>query len=184
MNQDHFTSVISNNYKCYCAISSLISQRNQLRIDREVNTTFLVAGIPKKLLVAISVVAVVAMCLRPVEAASIEHRQRDSMSKLTKDRTAAHRTRHHHRNATLSTKESSSHSNDDPYEKARAKIENRVAFMKHNFDDGRKNLTESKYYGSGMTDWLPKTNFVNIHFQYKRMSRKQLKPRRLVSTFN
>jgi hypothetical protein len=161
---------------------------------------FLITGFPKKLLVAVSVVVIVAMCLRPAEAASIEHRRHrlhEHNMKTTKDMEAHrpeallrdHRRRHQGsqiRNSMHSTKDGSRRANNDLYETAQIKIENKLAENKDNFDKRRKLLTETtKDYGSGITPWLPKTNFVNIHFHHYRISRKNdaAKSKTIVSIF-
>lgn len=160
------------------------------------NNTFLVTGFPKKLLVAISVVVIIAMCLGPAEAASLErrHRLHDNMSKTTKDTGASrsdapvreHKRRHHGLRSGAQTKE---HGNTkrpiDPYEKVRIKIENKMAYTKDNFDERRKALRaeEQGDYGSGMPVWLPKTNFVDIHFHRYNVSNKTeaVKSKKVVS---
>ncbi|XP_063826371.1 uncharacterized protein LOC135075840 isoform X2 [Ostrinia nubilalis] len=160
--------------------------RDRFRSGIRVDIKQLTNDFPKKLLVAVTVVIIVAMCLRPAEAASIEHKRHrgphDNM-KPTKDssvsRTEAllkdHKRRHQgQKNGTHTTKDTlgSLRRQTDPYERARIKIENKVSYTKDNFDERRKELKESGDYGSGMPTWLPKTNFVDIHFHNYRISHK------------
>ncbi|KAL4709438.1 hypothetical protein ACJJTC_019735 [Scirpophaga incertulas] len=139
-------------------------------------------GIPKKLLVATSVLVIVTMCLKPAEAATIEHKRhrlhehirttKDTGAPRPESLTRDHRRRHQGsqmRNV-HSTKELGSLHND-LYENA-GKIEDRVTYLKHMFDEGRQKLTEPSDYGTGMPLWLPKTNFVDIHSHISRLARK------------
>lgn len=121
----------------------------------------LVPGFPKKLLVAVSVVILVAMCLTPVDARSVEHRRRhqrrpDGMSEITKD----------------DTMKRPKNSSTEQYRNATRKIKHKLRNTKRFFDQDRRRLNETREYRDGMPAWLPTVNFVDIHFHDYRSSRK------------
>lgn len=179
--------LLSINHLCFNRLYNIVVTRR-----------LLVPGFPKKLLVALSVVAIIAMCLRPAEAASIErrHRPHDNM-KATKDTGARseapmkdHKRRHQGqlRSGGQTTKEHGNMKRPiDLYDKAREKIENKMANTRDNFDERRKALKAEEHgdYGSGMPVWLPKTNFVDIHFHKYGTAHKSegMKSKKIVSTY-
>ncbi|RVE45808.1 hypothetical protein evm_009558 [Chilo suppressalis] len=123
-------------------------------------------GVPKKLLVAMSVMVVVSMCLRTVEAEQrpLEHRRHSKQYR--------HMAKHGQTSKALKINETDRSTKEqniprllpnDQYRTALQKIKHKMAYTKDNFDERRRMLTESKDYGSGMPEWLPKTNFVDIH---------------------
>ncbi|VVC92030.1 unnamed protein product [Leptidea sinapis] len=117
---------------------------------------------PKRLLVAASVVVVIAMCLTPTEARSIEHRRRHQRRQpdniaLTKDMATLKRPRN------LSV---------ENYKNATRKIKHKLRNTKRFFDQDKKVLNETREYRDGMPSWLPAVNFVDIHFHDYRSSRK------------
>ncbi|XP_023941121.1 uncharacterized protein LOC112048019 isoform X2 [Bicyclus anynana] len=117
-------------------------------------------GFPKKLLVAVSVVIVLAMCVTPADARSVEHRRRhqrrpDTMAELTKD-----------------TMKRPKNSSTEQYKNATRKIKHKLRNTKRFFDQDRRRLNETKEYRDGMPVWLPAVNFVDIHFHDYRTPRK------------
>ncbi|XP_046978112.1 uncharacterized protein LOC124543834 isoform X1 [Vanessa cardui] len=114
----------------------------------------------KRLLVAVSVVIIIAMCLTPAEARSVEHRRRHQrrpdMAQLTKDETMK-------RPKNPSTEQ---------FKNATRKIKHKLRNTKRFFDQDRKVLNETREYRDGMPSWLPAVNFVDIHFHDYRTSRK------------
>nr|XP_026498677.1 uncharacterized protein LOC113402596 isoform X2 [Vanessa tameamea] len=117
-------------------------------------------GFFKRLLVAVSVVIIIAMCLTPAEARSVEHRRRHQrrpdMAQLTKDETMK-------RPKNPSTEQ---------FKNATRKIKHKLRNTKRFFDQDRKVLNETREYRDGMPSWLPAVNFVDIHFHDYRTSRK------------
>ncbi|XP_038214335.1 uncharacterized protein LOC119834118 isoform X1 [Zerene cesonia] len=120
-------------------------------------------GFPKRLLVAASVVVIIAMCIMPTESASLPHkkrhqRQSENMAQLTKDMSASLK-----RPKNLSV---------ENYKIATRKIKHKLRNTKRFFDQDKKVLNETKEYRDGMPSWLPAVNFVDIHFHEYRSSRK------------
>ncbi|XP_068617311.1 uncharacterized protein [Battus philenor] len=122
----------------------------------------LLTGFPKRLLIALSVFIVVAMCVMPAESRSIEHKRR-------------HQRRQPETVAQL-TKEMSSKRPKNPsiehYKNATRKIMKKLKNTRRFFNQERKVLNESREYRDGMPDWLPAVNFVDIHFHDYKSSRK------------
>ncbi|XP_041980042.1 uncharacterized protein LOC121733759 [Aricia agestis] len=119
-------------------------------------------GFPKRLLVAVSVVIIIAMCLDPAEARSIEHKRRHQrrypeMAQLTKE------------NITLRRNPSVDH-----FKNATRKIKHKLRNTKRFFDQDKKVLVrnETRDYREGMPAWLPAVNFVDIHFHDYKIPRK------------
>nr|XP_034829027.1 uncharacterized protein LOC117986300 isoform X1 [Maniola hyperantus] len=120
-----------------------------------------VNSFPKKLLVAVSVVILIAMCLTPVDARSVMHRRRhqrrpDSMAEITKD----------------DTMKRPKNSSTEQYRNATKKIKHKLRNTKRFFDQDRRRLNETREYRDGMPAWLPAVNFVDIHFHDYRSPRK------------
>ncbi|XP_032516947.2 uncharacterized protein LOC116769856 isoform X1 [Danaus plexippus] len=116
-------------------------------------------GFPKRLLVAVSVVLIIAMFVTPVDARSIEHKRRhqrrpEGLTQLTKEESVK-RTRN---------------PNTESYKNVTRKIKHKLRNTKRFFDQGRKVLNETREYSDGMPTWLPAVSFVDIHFHDYRTS--------------
>ncbi|CAK1555415.1 unnamed protein product [Leptosia nina] len=120
-------------------------------------------GFPKRLLVAVFVVIILAMCITPNEARSIEHRRRHqrrqpvAAAQLTKDLSSFRRPK----NPTV-----------ESYKNATRKIKHKLRNTKRFFDQNKRTLNETREYRDGMPSWLPTVNFVDIHFHDYRAARK------------
>ncbi|KAJ8723443.1 hypothetical protein PYW08_003355 [Mythimna loreyi] len=145
-------------------------------------------GFPKKLLVATSVLVIIAMVVMPSEAKPLEHkirherRQHEALA-LTKDlrmkpdsRVLEHRRRPHRRQNVLpQTKDSlglmrlQKNVHLDRFKNATRKIIKKLKNTRRFFNEERRILNETREYRDGMPDWLPTINFVDIHFyNYKK----------------
>ncbi|XP_047509653.1 uncharacterized protein LOC125052708 isoform X1 [Pieris napi] len=134
-----------------CALCSGCSKAPRMKI----NYCF-----PKRLLVAVSIIVIIAMCITTAEARSVEHRRRHQkrqpdMAQLTKE------TLKRPKNPTV-----------ESYKNATRKIKHKLRNTKRFFDQDRKLLNETRDYRDGMPSWLPTVNFVDIHFHDYRMTRK------------
>ena len=121
-----------------------------------------VPGFSKRLLVAVSVVILIAMCLTPAEARSVEHKRRhqrkpENMAQITKD---------------SSVKRLKNQANSDQYRNATRMIKHKLRNTKRYFDQDRRVLNETREYRDGMPVWLPAVNFVDIHFHEYKTARK------------
>ncbi|XP_072932565.1 uncharacterized protein [Epargyreus clarus] len=120
-------------------------------------------GFPKRLLVATSVVIIIAMCLIPAEARSVEHRRRhqkrqpETMAQLTKE---------------LSSMKRPKNPSIELYKNATRKINKKLRNTKRFFDQKRRILNETKEYGDGKPEWLPTFSFVDVHFHDYKSARK------------
>ncbi|KAH9630078.1 hypothetical protein HF086_004784 [Spodoptera exigua] len=146
-----------------------------------------VAGFPKKLLVATTVLVVIAMIVMPSEARTLEHkirherRQHEALAP-TKDlrmkpdsRVMEHRRRPHRKQTVLpQTKDTElmrlqKNVQSDRFKTATKKITKKLKNTRRFFNEERRVLNETREYRDGMPDWLPTINFVGIHFyNYKK----------------
>ncbi|XP_047025404.1 uncharacterized protein LOC124634046 isoform X1 [Helicoverpa zea] len=143
---------------------------------------------PKKLLVATSVLVIIAMVVMPSEARTLEHkirherRQHEALA-LTKDlrmkadtRVLEHRRRPHRKQPVppqtkdtqaLIRQQKNVHA--DRFKNATKKIIKKLKNTRRFFNEERRVLNETREYRDGMPDWLPTINFVDIHFfNYKK----------------
>lgn len=115
-------------------------------------------------MVATSVIVIIAMCLIPAEARSVEHRRRhqkrqpENMAQLTKEISASMK---RPKNPSI-----------ELYKNATRKITKKLRNTKRFFDQKRKILNETKEYGDGKPEWLPTFSFVDVHFHDYKSSRK------------
>ncbi|XP_049872774.1 uncharacterized protein LOC126371503 isoform X2 [Pectinophora gossypiella] len=135
-------------------------------------------GFPKKLLVAISLVVLIAMFITPTEARTLERRRHKRVEGMaqTKDTSRlsmAHRGRHQKRleNLTLPTrrdaKEPRRPKNAKIYVRETRKILRKVKNTMSFFRDDQQQLRlrqELKKYRETVPSWLPTVNFVDIHY--------------------
>ncbi|XP_004932693.1 uncharacterized protein LOC101738909 isoform X2 [Bombyx mori] len=144
-------------------------------------------GFPKKLLVATALVVMIAMCLTPAEARTVEHkirheRRHEGLAQPTKEisrpRTAEPRLdkRRPHRKMTL-TKDSPAFVRQrsalaDRFKNAMTKIKKKLKNTRTYFNEERRVLNETRDYREGMPSWLPAINFVDIHFHNYRNPRR------------
>ncbi|KAJ0183179.1 hypothetical protein K1T71_001155 [Dendrolimus kikuchii] len=157
------------NILCTCCCSGCSSMRK--------SPTNLRYSFPKKLLVATLVLVIIAMCLTPSEARSVEHklrheRRHESLTQVTKEtsrmRTPAelrmeHRRRPHRKQTGLTTRQQKN-AQADHFKVAMTKIKKKLKNTRAFFNDERRVLNETRDYGDGMPSWLPTINFVDIHF--------------------
>ncbi|XP_026743850.1 uncharacterized protein LOC113505381 isoform X1 [Trichoplusia ni] len=136
---------------------------------------------PKKLLVATSVLVILAMVVMPSEARALQHkirherRQHDAVA-LTKDariRQEELRRRPHRRPALLpQTKDPAERLRNleaERFKNATRTIQKKLKNTRRYFNEERKVLNETREYRDGMPAWLPTINFVAIHFHtYKK----------------
>ncbi|XP_075975588.1 uncharacterized protein LOC142976203 isoform X2 [Anticarsia gemmatalis] len=151
-------------------------------------------GLPKKLLVATSVLVLIAMVVMPSEARTLEHkirherRQHDAVD-ITKDsrmrasdaRPVEHRRRPHRKPSfvmTPTTKDSpgmmslQKNTIADRFKNATRKIIKKLKNTRRFFNEEKQVLNDTRDYREGMPVWLPSINFVDIHFyNYKRRTR-------------
>lgn len=147
-----------------------------------------VAGFPKRLLVATSVLVIIAMVVMPSEARTLEHkirherRQHEALA-LTKEtrmkidnRMVDHRRRPHRKQSLLpQTKDTlglmrlQKNVHADRFKNATKKIIKKLKNTRRFFNEERRVLNETREYRDGMPVWLPTINFVDIHFfNYKK----------------
>ncbi|CAH1636577.1 unnamed protein product [Spodoptera littoralis] len=141
---------------------------------------------PKKLLVATTVLVVIAMIVMPSEARTLEHkirherRQHEALAP-TKDlrmklesRVVEHRRRPHRKQTVLPQAKDTENVRQknvqsDRFKTATRKITKKLTNTRRFFIEERKVLNETREYRDGMPDWLPTINFVDIHFyNYKK----------------
>lgn len=145
-------------------------------------------GLPKKLLVATSILVIIAMVVIPSEARTLEHkirhdrRQHDALTvtKETKMKTPQvdHRRRQHRKQSLVPTQvvkdapglnKIQKNLQADRFKNATRKIIKKLKNTRRFFNEERRVLNETREYRDGMPDWLPAINFVDIHFyNYKR----------------
>lgn len=142
----------------------------------------ILTGLPKKLLVATSVLVIIAMVVMPSEARTIDHRirhgRRHEPSALTKETRIKvphieHRRRPHRKHTfllTQSTKDTAGMMRQqklllaDRFKNATRKIIKKLKNTRRFFNEERRVLNETREYRDGMPGWLPTINFVDIHF--------------------
>ncbi|XP_053604909.1 uncharacterized protein LOC128672043 isoform X2 [Plodia interpunctella] len=115
-------------------------------------------GFSKKLLVAISVSVIIAMCLTPAEAASLTHRQlkqlsmteTKEMAELPSEMQLAHRRRHQR------------HTKMTKVEEHMLKIRRNLKLTKNDFREHKDKVSYSETYRDHKIK-VPATNFLEIH---------------------
>lgn len=154
----------------------------------------IVAGSPKKLLVAISILAIITMCIIPTEARSVEHKKRHDRNHRGIPRTTKDTSRRHNRRTDnmLLTKESmrkpknhKAESYTTEFNKIMRKVRNTNSHYKIDWERLKPDLQPFKEVS--MPSWLPTVNFVDVHYHnYRRGRRNDTSsiPERKVSTYH
>ncbi|CAH0587062.1 unnamed protein product [Chrysodeixis includens] len=131
---------------------------------------------PKKLLVATSVLVILAMVVMPSEARTLqqhkirhERRQHDAVAQTKDMRMRQEEKRRPHRRPsplpqTKDTADRLRSLEADRFKNATRTILKKLKNTRRYFNDERKVLNETREYRDGMPDWLPAINFVAIHF--------------------
>lgn len=153
----------------------------------------IVSGSPKKLLVAISIVAIITMCIIPTEARSVEHKKRHDRNHKSIPRTTKDTSRRHNKRTDIVplTKESlrkPKNPKAESYTTEFNKIMRKVRNTKSHYNNDWKQLQPDlqPFKEVSMPNWLPTVNFVDVHYHnYRRGRRNDTSsiPERKVSTY-
>lgn len=154
---------------------------------------FIVPGSPKKLLVAISIVAIITMCIIPTEARSVEHKKRHDrnhrgITRTTKDTSRRNNKRTDNMLLTKESMRKPKNSKAETYTTEFNKIMRKVRNTKSHYNNDWKLLQPDlqPFKEVSLPSWLPTVNFVDVHFHnYRRGQRNGTFsiPERKVSTY-
>lgn len=138
----------------------------------------IVPGSPKKLLVAISILAIITMCIIPTEARSVEHKKRHDRNHKGIARTTKDMSRRNNKktDSMLLAKESMRKPKNpkaESYTTEFNKIMRKVRNTKNHYNNDWKLLQPDlqPFKEVSMPSWLPTINFVDVHYHNYRRGR-------------